>query len=523
MGLGIWAVFLLLPSIICCSACLQEERNSLLDFKQGINFTYTRDQFQVKPLESWKGLNCCNWEGVGCHPPTAHVITLDLSYHLGYVIQWSEVRGVLFQLLHLEHLDLTNNYFGTLSIPPQVGKMRRLKYLRLYGCEFAGQIPKELGKLQQLEHLDLYYNHLHGVIPREMGNMSTLKFLDLSDNDGLQSNKLGEWIPNLRGLEYLGLSTVNLSMAQGTWLGGCLLSLTNLTALYMNGCGLSGEIPPSFANLSRLQYLELRRNSFRGKIPIFLGALLLSEIDLSDNNLEGFIPSSLGGLSNLQDLHLSSNKLNGSIPSTLGNLSKLYRLDLSSNKLNGSIPSTLGNLSKLDMLALQDNSLGGPVPTSFAKLSKLQGLFLANNRLNGTFSFFILNNYPKLSYLDLSNNMMTLEISASLIPKFQLEYLDLHEWMIPQGGQMMTFDSKYFFNNLGLCGLQIYVSCSSSPPNSPKAHEEDNEDSEDDIWWDMGMAISFVVGFSIVMGMLWLNKTWISHVSNSWMALLSLY
>ncbi|GLJ12855.1 hypothetical protein SUGI_0199190 [Cryptomeria japonica] len=180
MALGIWVWFLLLPFIICCSACLQEERSSLLDFKQGINITYYRG-FQL-PLESWRGLNCCSWEGVGCHPHTAHLITLDLSYSL---IQWSEVRGGLFQLLHLEHLDLSWNYFTSLSIPPQVGELRRLKYLGLYECEFIGQIPRELTKLQQLEQLDLSYNHLHGAISREMCNMSTMKFLALSWNDDL--------------------------------------------------------------------------------------------------------------------------------------------------------------------------------------------------------------------------------------------------------------------------------------------------------------------------------------------------
>ena len=78
MGLGIWAVFLLFP-IISCSACLEEERISLLDFKQGLNLTYYREGGFAVPLESWRGVNCCAWEGVGCHPRTGHVITLDLN------------------------------------------------------------------------------------------------------------------------------------------------------------------------------------------------------------------------------------------------------------------------------------------------------------------------------------------------------------------------------------------------------------------------------------------------------------
>ncbi|GLJ25239.1 hypothetical protein SUGI_0483140 [Cryptomeria japonica] len=325
MGLGIWLVLLLLP-IISCSACSEDERMSLLDFKKGLNFNFYRE-YGYAPLESWRGLNCCAWEGVGCHPRTAHVLSLDLHF-----FEWSEIRGGLFQLLHLEHLDLSYNYFDhPLSIPPQVGELRRLKYLSLSECGFTGQIP------------------------REIGNMSTLKFLDLSRNDGLQSSKLGDWITNLRGLEYLDLSYNNLTMAGDTLLGS-IARLTNLTKIYIFSCGLSGEIPPSFANLSRLQSLELSGNSLRGNIPAFGGPLPLWILDLSGNNLEGSLPSSLGGLSKLQYLYLDS------------------------NKLNGSIPSILGNLSALSVLVLQNNSLSGPIPTSFAKLSKLEFVDMAKNR-----------------------------------------------------------------------------------------------------------------------------------------------
>ncbi|GLJ12878.1 hypothetical protein SUGI_0199710 [Cryptomeria japonica] len=291
MGLGIWVSLLLLLPIVCCSACLVEERNSLLDFRQGINFTYYRG-FQL-PLESWRG----------------------------------EIREGIFQLLYLEYLDLSGNSFNPLSIPPQVGELRRLKHLSLSYCGFSGQIPRELSKLQQLELLDLSYNHLDGVIPREVGNMSTLKFLDLSIwlNDDLQSGNMGEWIKHLRGLEHLGLSDMNLTMEGDIWLG-IIASLANLTKLSMDNCGLSGEIPPSFANLSGLQWLDLSRNSLRGKIPVCLGALPLSNLFLSYNNLEGPLPSSLGGLSKVQYLDLSSNKLNGSIPPTLGNMKKTMKI-----------------------------------------------------------------------------------------------------------------------------------------------------------------------------------------------------
>ncbi|GLJ55666.1 hypothetical protein SUGI_1195680 [Cryptomeria japonica] len=230
--------------------------------------------------------------------------------------------------------------------------------------------------------------------------MSSLKYLRFSVNNDSQSNKLEEGITHLRGLEQHRLGYVNFSMAGDSWVGN-IASLTNLTALYMYGCGIIGEIPPSFANLSRLQGLALSTNSLRGNIPAFVGAL------------------------------------------------PLVGLSLSNNKLNGSIPSTLGDLSALRYLEMENNCFSGPIPISFAKLSNLEYLDLANNSLNGTFSFFILNNCLKLTLVDLSSNMLTVKISASTIPNFQLEYLGLRQCKIT-GNFPAFISTQYFIQHLDL-------------------------------------------------------------------------
>jgi Leucine-rich repeat (LRR) protein len=125
----------------------------------------------------------------------------------------------------------------------------------------------------------------------------------------------------------------------------------------------------------------------------------VASISLSVNNLEGFIPSSLGNLSNLNFLGLTNNKLSGYIPSSLGNLSNLKYLFLSDNKLSGYIPLELGNLSNLIELRLFNNQLNGAIPPALGNLSKLEYLYLKNNQL----SEFIpaqLGNLLNLSALD---------------------------------------------------------------------------------------------------------------------------
>jgi len=98
--------------------------------------------------------------------------------------------------------------------------------------------------------------------------------------------------------------------------------------------------------------------------------------NLQSNQLNGFIPSSIGSLTSLTRLYvqmymlgcntdrwLYSNKLTGSIPSSIGSLTSLkelyvlmYMLDsnndrhLYDNQLTGSIPSSIGSLTYLTSL-----------------------------------------------------------------------------------------------------------------------------------------------------------------------------
>ncbi len=95
-------------------------------------------------------------------------------------------------------------------------------------------------------------------------------------------------------------------------------------------------------------------------------------LNLKSNNLSGSIPASLGNLSKLQYLWMQENQLIGEIPTSLGNLSNLLVLDLSDNRLSGKIPEELENLKKLERLNLGFNQFDGEIPTSFRELSKLQ-------------------------------------------------------------------------------------------------------------------------------------------------------
>ena len=90
----------------------------------------------------------------------------------------------------------------------------------------------------------------------------------------------------------------------------------------------------------------------------------LSNLDLSNNEINGSIVSEIGMLKKLLVLKLEHNKLTGPIPLSLGNLNNLTKLCLNSNQINSSIPQEIGNMKNLKLLSLKHNKLIGLIPLS---------------------------------------------------------------------------------------------------------------------------------------------------------------
>lgn len=82
-------------------------------------------------------------------------------------------------------------------------------------------------------------------------------------------------------------------------------------------------------------------------------------------------------------LDLSVNNLEGELPSSLSNLTHLERLDLSGNALSGELPDALGDLKKLEVLALSGNELSGEIPSDLYKLKFMKKMQLADNGFKG--------------------------------------------------------------------------------------------------------------------------------------------
>ena len=148
--------------------------------------------------------------------------------------------------------------------------------------------------------------------------------------------------------------------------------------------GLTGTLPSSLGDLSRLEVLSLFDNQLTGPIPPELANLSnLTRLHLDQNGLTGSIPAGLGSLSNLNRLTLNENQLTGQIPAQLGSLTNLNQLALGGNNLTGSIPAQLGNLTNLTELYIWGNQLSGEIPPSLGSLTNLTRLLLSGNQFSG--------------------------------------------------------------------------------------------------------------------------------------------
>ncbi|KAF2305574.1 hypothetical protein GH714_006850 [Hevea brasiliensis] len=331
-----------------------------------------------------------------------------------------------FSLTYLQRLDLSGNNFSG-KLPDNIGEATHMTTLLLSGNDFSGPIPKSISNMSLLSILDLSKNRLSsnefpnfkaprcdplyalapcyplkfnplsvlllghnefsGILPRNLTNLSELVCLDLHDN-----NFTGELPAFLFQISSLQILNLRNNSFHGS-IPNDLTDLTSLQILDLSDNNFSGEVPSSLGKLSGminpnldaslLYYYEVPASVYqrRGQIssanyPNFevswknkmqdlpsKNLNLYTFLDLSNNQLSGGIPDTLGCLRNLKVLNMSHNKLSGGIPTTLGDMNNLESLDLSHNNLSGKIPQTFGKLLQLTTLELSNNKLTGSIPS----------------------------------------------------------------------------------------------------------------------------------------------------------------
>nr|XP_048321766.1 receptor-like protein 6 [Ziziphus jujuba var. spinosa] len=345
-------------------SCQEDEKWALWQFKESFvidKFASSYEGAYPKVLQWNKNAsNCCLWDGIRCDKETGHVIGLDVSSSC--LFGSINSNSTLFNLLHLQRLNLADNDFNYSQIPSAIRQFPGLTYLNLSLSHFFGQVPIEISYLSNLATLDLSINFFGD---------SEERFLKLRN----------PILSNLTKLEFLHLGSVDISSAVPVF----LKNFSSLVSLNLENCDLYGEFPAEIFQLPNLQFLVVRSNeNLTGYLPEFHQNSPLKSLVLSSTRFSGSLPSSIENLHSLDEFNAHRCHFSGPIPSSLGKLTELTKLDLRENSLSGYVPSSLQNLTRLKHLGVDDIQKSDPILSWIGNLTQLVILFLHQNEFYGT-------------------------------------------------------------------------------------------------------------------------------------------
>ncbi|OMO86386.1 hypothetical protein CCACVL1_09608, partial [Corchorus capsularis] len=218
-------------------------------------------------------------------------------------------------------------------------------------------------------------------------------------------------------------------------------NVCHVEMIVLNANNLTGKLPQSLTNLTKLTELRISSNNFTGKIPDFFPSWKqLQKLEIQASGFEGPIPPSISNLSNMYELRISD--LNGGVSELpyLRNMNSLFRLMVRSCNISGQIPHYLFQMPQVQIIDLSFNRFRGNIP-NVATLDRMEKMYLTNNSISGPIPDWI-KSLSSRSQADLSYN----NFSEDSVPPTCRETLQLSECL---GNHPCSKDRYSLYINCG--------------------------------------------------------------------------
>ena len=230
----------------------------------------------------------------------------------------------------------------------------------------------------------------------------------------ISQNPTGPFPEQIIGLDQLQTFEVRSGNMTGS-IPAELVQLTELDRFSVSGNDMSGDVPNIWTQFGRLKFLILQNNNFTGPLPDIPDGMTL--FYANKNNFSGPIPESWTDVL-LSNINISDNELTGTLD-IFGTWNILSRMNFSDNDWDeGPLPMWLDTLGNVNSFQCSDCNMVGGIPAGFDLRDNLvfEQIILSNNNLGGDpAALFIGPNSDKKLYLSIWNNNFSGNFPAHLI------------------------------------------------------------------------------------------------------------
>ncbi|XP_074365880.1 putative LRR receptor-like serine/threonine-protein kinase At2g24230 [Apium graveolens] len=246
----------------------------------------------------------------------------------------------------------------------------------------------------------------------------------------------------------------NFSTSVCFWKGVvCDDNQENVYKLTASELGLFGSIPENtIGKLKKIESLDLSNNKITALPSDFWSFGSLKILNLSFNQISGYLPNNVGNFGGLEKLDLSFNKFSGNLPEAVGSLVSLQVFNVNDNGFESSIPQGIVKCQSLISMDFSRNRLNGTLPNGFADaFPMLKVLNLAGNQILGEGSD--LSGMASITFVNISNNLF----QGSLVDVFQgpLEVIDLSNNQLQGHVSQVNFSSSFNWTHLVYLDLSM--------------------------------------------------------------------